>query len=76
MPKRYRDDSLVIYEGKSDAGWDIIELPFPEDEAGRDAGSVIVRGGCWARTKAEAVRIARQNRRELGGCWHVKPVEA
>ena len=76
MPKRYREDSLYVEQGRCVEGWLVKEMPFPEmpfPEMNLDGQSlwpeVIIDG------KKAAVKWARSMRRIYGGCWHVLPLD-
>ena len=71
MPKRYREDSLVIEPGRSTTGWQVLQVPWPEESG--DFSSDVVQSEIFA-TKAKAVSEAKRLRREVGGCWYVRPL--
>ena len=66
---QFRKDSLTCEKGRSNTGWEAMEVAFPEDvEAGRVLG--VDPAGTWYATKKEAMQAARMARRHNPGtCW-------
>ena len=70
MPtRRYREDSLVIEPGRSTTGWQVVQIPWPEESGDFSA---VVQSEIYA-TQADAISEAKRLRREVGGCWWVRP---
>ena len=69
MPRQFREDSITAETGRAPNGWEIIQVPWPEDDG--DFGSVlgVVE---HAPTLSKAWVIARRLRRQIGGCWYIR----
>ena len=70
MPKCFQSDSLVIEEGRNPDGWEVLKVPWPEEDG--DFSEICEVSTC--NNKKLAVQEARKRRREEGGCWYVRPV--